>query len=134
MNTRLLQFGAILGFCGVAIGAFGAHALKDILTPAMRSIYETGVLYQFVHVMAILFSSIATGEDPATHNPIRKRAYIAGNLFAIGIVFFSGSLYVLALTGEKWWGAVTPIGGLCFLAGWIMLAISTSRSSPKSTT
>jgi len=107
--------GAILGFLGVAAGAFGAHALRARITPDMLDVYETAVRYQMYHALALLLTGFMA------HRLYSSALPTAGLLFLIGIIVFSGSLYVLALTGTRWWGAVTPIGGLAFLAGWLTL-------------
>jgi uncharacterized membrane protein YgdD (TMEM256/DUF423 family) len=115
---NFIRIGAILGFLGVALGAFGAHALRERLSPAMLQIWNTAVLYHLLHGVALLalgFHARATGADVKT----------SGLLFLAGVVVFSGSLYALALTGIKPLGAITPIGGLCFLAGWAWLALRT---------
>ena len=108
--------GAKLGFLGVAAGAFGAHALKQRLVPAMLEVYETAARYQLVHAMALVLVALC----------LERRALkswrVAGWLFVVGIVLFSGSLYALSLLGQPMWGAVTPIGGLCLLTGWACLA------------
>ena len=109
--------GAVMGGLGVAVGAFGAHALKDRMTGEQTGWYETGVLYHFVHALALLaVAALAkAGYEHATR---------AGTWFALGIVLFSGSLYAMALGGPTKLGAVTPLGGLAFLVGWGMLALS----------
>lgn len=105
-----IQIAAALGFIGVALGAFGAHGLKDLLTTNNTlAIWQTAVLYQLVHAVAGLFA--ATRIPTVTF------------LWAVGVVFFSGSLYFLAVTNIKWLGAITPIGGLFFLAGWAWIII-----------
>lgn len=113
MNTVLLRTAAALCFLGVALGAFGAHALKDTLqVNNMTDVWNKAVFYHFVHALALLFLALLPGAG----------RLVAG-LFGAGIVLFSGSLYLLALTNVKWLGAITPLGGLCFLAGWLSLAI-----------
>ncbi len=103
--------GAVSGFCGVALGAFGAHALRERLSPELLAVFETAVRYQMFHALALLGVAL-----------LAPRASVAGWLFVAGTVLFSGSLYGLALSGSRWLGAVTPVGGLCFLAGWAALA------------
>lgn len=104
------QAAAVFGFLGVALGAFGAHGLKAVLTANDTSaIWQTAVLYHLVHAVASLWA--------AGRNPTVVWLWLAG------IVIFSGSLYVLALTNIKWLGAITPIGGLLFLAGWLLIVI-----------
>ena len=99
---------AILGFTGVALGAFGAHGLKDVISAnRTAAIWQTAVLYQLVHAVASLWAA--------------ERRPLVAWLWSAGVVLFSGSLYVLALTNIKWLGAITPVGGILFLAGWAML-------------
>jgi uncharacterized membrane protein YgdD (TMEM256/DUF423 family) len=112
----VIRLGATLGFLGVALGAFGAHGLKDRLGPGMLDVYKTGVLYHLIHALAVL--AVGLGAQRLA----RPRA--VATLFALGVVVFSGSLYALALTGVTTLGAITPIGGLLFMAGWVTLAIN----------
>jgi uncharacterized membrane protein YgdD (TMEM256/DUF423 family) len=112
MNYTLA--GALLAFLAVALGAFGAHALRGRLDPAMLAIFDTGARYQLAHALALLFVGMHVRERPALR--------WAGALFVAGALLFPGSLYALALTGVSAWGAVTPLGGACFLAGWLALA------------
>ena len=105
----------IFGFLSVAFGAFGAHSLKNILDEYGRSIYEKAVLYQMFHTMALLAVGLIQ------HFAKETSFSGAGWGFFIGIILFSGSLYLLAVTGIKWLGAVTPIGGVAFLFGWFWL-------------
>lgn len=114
MNTWLL-IGALAGFLGVAAGAFGAHALKAKLEPDLLAIFEVGVRYQLIHALALLILGLAGDKLPA--GLLRW----SGFGFTAGIIIFSGSLYLLALSGIRWFGAITPLGGLAFLAGWFML-------------
>jgi uncharacterized membrane protein YgdD (TMEM256/DUF423 family) len=107
---------------GVALGAFGAHALRGRLSPEMLTIFETGVRYQVYHALALLAVVVAIGRWPESGLPA-----IAGWLFVAGILLFSGSLYVLAATGQRWMGAITPLGGVAFLGGWITLMIGAWR-------
>ena len=104
------------GFLGVALGAFGAHALKTRLSPDLLAAFETGVRYQMFHVFALVAAAWGWARWPS------RVFSVAGGLFLAGILIFSGSLYLLALTGARWLGAVTPLGGLAFLAGWLCLA------------
>jgi len=115
--ARLLRLGAILGGVGVALGAFGAHGLRTVVTPDRLAVFETGVRYHLVHALAIVAAAWAAHVSGDTRAP-----RIAGALFAAGVVLFSGSLYALVGTGVTAWGAVTPLGGLAFIAGWILLA------------
>ena len=105
--------GSISAFLAVAAGAFGAHALKTRVAPDLLLVYETGVRYQLIHAIALLAVGLA-----AVHRPSGGWAIPVG-LFTAGTVLFSGSLYVLALSGIRWLGAVTPLGGVCFLVGWL---------------
>jgi uncharacterized membrane protein YgdD (TMEM256/DUF423 family) len=108
--------GAVSGFLSVAAGAFGAHALRQRLTPELLAVFETGVRYQVYHALALFAVAWAASRWSA------PQIAWAGWLLITGTVLFSGSLYALALTGSRWLGAITPIGGICFLAGWISLA------------
>jgi uncharacterized membrane protein YgdD (TMEM256/DUF423 family) len=110
--------GALMGFVGVGLGAFGAHGLRGRLSPDMLAVFETGVRYQMYHALALLATA-------ALFTRIDGRAAVAaGWCFTAGIFVFSGSLYALALTGVTILGAITPIGGVAFLAGWILLAVA----------
>jgi uncharacterized membrane protein YgdD (TMEM256/DUF423 family) len=113
--------GAVLAFVGVAAGAFGAHALRDVLPPDRMAIYQTATLYQVLHAVAI----VAIGLAPTPQSRGLRRSAL---LLAVGVVIFSGSLFILALSGVRWWGAVTPIGGVAFLAGWLNLAVTCARA------
>ena len=117
MQKHFLLVAAILGFLGVAFGAFGAHGLRHRLSPDMLSVFEIGVRYQMYHVFALLAVAVAIGQFGQL-----RLLYIAGWSFIAGIFIFSGSLYALALTGTGMFGAITPIGGLGLLAGWALLA------------
>ena len=110
--------GCLIAGLGVAAGAFGAHALKQRLSAEFLQVFETGVRYQMYHAFGLLVVAVAMDRWPS--NAIQ----IAGWLFLAGIVLFSGSLYVLCLSGIRALGAITPIGGLCFLAGWAFLAFA----------
>ena len=113
-SERLLAaIGGVWALIAVTLGAFGAHALRVRLAPDLLAVFETGVRYQMYHALAILAGAFAYGRWATA------QTLWAGWLFTAGILVFSGSLYLLALTGARWWGAVTPLGGLCFLLGWI---------------
>ena len=118
MDRTFLLLAAIGGFLAVALGAFGAHALRSRLSPDMLAVFETGVRYQMYHVLALLLVAAIL---PRLGGWL---VVTAGWLFVAGIVLFSGSLYLLALTGVTMLGAITPVGGLAFLAGWACLAIA----------
>ena len=118
MDRTFLLVGALAGFLAVTFGAFGAHALRGRLSPEMLAVFETGVRYHMYHALALLLVSAMMP---------RMGGWLvvaSGWLFTAGIVLFSGSLYVLAFTGITIVGAITPIGGLAFLAGWACLAIA----------
>ena len=118
---HFILLGAINGFLAVAFGAFAAHGLKKILSPGLLEIFHTGVEYQGLHAGALLVVGLL-GANAQT-----KGLHLAGWSFATGILLFSGSLYLLALTDARWLGAVTPIGGSAFLLGWGALAWHASR-------
>ncbi|WP_155592430.1 DUF423 domain-containing protein [Lysinibacillus cavernae] len=118
---RFIVTGAFHGLLAVAFGAFGAHALKEVLDDYSTGIWETAVQYQMFHatgllIIGLLMSSKILGEV--------KQLNLAGIFFNLGIVFFSGSLYVLAISGVKVLGAITPIGGVLFLAGWLLIILT----------
>jgi uncharacterized membrane protein YgdD (TMEM256/DUF423 family) len=118
MDRTFMFIGALMGFVGVGLGAFGAHGLRGRLSPEMLAIFETGVRYQMYHALALLALAALM---PRVEG---RTVLIAGWSFTAGILIFSGSLYALALTGVTMLGAITPIGGVAFLAGWIALAVA----------
>jgi uncharacterized membrane protein YgdD (TMEM256/DUF423 family) len=122
MERTFLALGGLSGFLGVAAGAFGAHALKSRLSPDLLAVFETGARYQLIHALGLVAAAWVSSRFPGPPGPI------AGWLFLAGTVLFSGSLYGLALTGVRGLGAVTPVGGLCFLAGWLALAWAAIRA------
>lgn len=115
MERVFVVAGAVSAFIAVAAGAFGAHGLRARLTPDMLDVFEIGVRYQMVHALALLAVAWAWGRWPG---PVLTAGAV---LFLLGTVLFSGSLYLLALSGTRWLGAITPLGGLAFLAGWVCL-------------
>lgn len=117
-GQQFIVWGAILAGLAVVLGAFGAHGLKAVLTVERLAVFETAVRYQFYHALAIIIVGLLA--DHLSGKYIRACAW----LFIAGIVLFSGSLYLLILTGLTWLGAVTPLGGISFIAGWAMLAIA----------
>ncbi len=123
MHKSLIKWAAVLGALAVLLGAFGAHQLKNLFSNNAVQIFETGVRYHFYHVFALLFTAVMYKEY---HNRFIRWA---GRLFIIGILLFSFSLYFLTYVvgavqpGFKWVGPITPIGGLCFLAGWVCIFI-----------
>ncbi len=118
MHRTFALIGALAGVIGVALGAFGAHALRSRLTPEMLAVFETGVRYQMYHALALLAVAALA---PSVGG---RLSTIAGWSFAGGILLFSGSLYLLALTDLRALGAITPVGGVLFLIGWACLAIA----------
>ncbi len=124
MGKFIITLAAISGFLAVAIGAFGAHGLKQRLPADMMAVYQTGVQYHFWHTLALLAVGIML--SLGIHN---RWIVVSGGLFAGGIVLFSGSLYILAISGVRWLGAITPLGGLLWLAAWACLAYGASRFS-----
>ncbi|MGH8483893.1 MAG: DUF423 domain-containing protein [Pseudomonas sp.] len=121
MLRSFLLLAAFFGFTGVALGAFAAHGLKNRLSTEYLAVFHTGVTYQLVHALALLGVAVL-----ATQLPGRLVGW-AGGLFAGGIVLFSGSLYLLTLTGVSKLGMITPIGGLAFLGGWLCLGLAAWR-------
>jgi uncharacterized membrane protein YgdD (TMEM256/DUF423 family) len=128
MARTFWWLGCVFGMLGVAAGAFGAHALRARLPADLLAVFETGARYQMVHALALLAVALVAARMPSA------AASAAGWLFCAGIVLFSGSLYALALTGVRVLGAITPLGGVCFLAGWAALALAgrAFASSPAS--
>ena len=121
-TDRLLFFaGAVLGLLGGLVGAFGAHALRGRVEADLLAVFETGARYHLYHALALLAAGYAAGRWPG------GAAALAGWCFIAGIVLFSGSLYALALTGVRWLGAITPLGGVAFLVGWGALAWTALR-------
>jgi uncharacterized membrane protein YgdD (TMEM256/DUF423 family) len=116
VDRLFFVLGSVSAFIGVALGAFAAHGLKARLPLELLATFEVGVRYQMYHALALLAVAWACARWPG------GAALAAGWLFVAGTVLFSGSLYLLSLTGEKWLGAITPFGGLAFLAGWAFLA------------
>ena len=119
-----IAMASISGFLAVAFGAFGAHALKNRLPPDLMDVWHTAVQYHFWHTLALLGIGILLSQNM---NP--KWLTISGWLFAVGIVIFSGSLYILCLSGIRWLGAITPIGGTLWLAAWACLCYSAIKST-----
>lgn len=127
MNKTFLVIAALLGAVSVVLGAFGAHGLKSRMAPDAFEIFETGVKYQFYHVFALIVVAFASQYLPGS------LITWSGRLFIAGIFLFSGSLYLLSYfkmggnSQMNWLGAVTPFGGLCFITGWILLAVAAAR-------
>ncbi|EKR73210.1 PF04241 family protein [Leptospira noguchii str. 1993005606] len=121
-QKTILAFSSLFGFLGVALGAFGAHGLKSILSPEMLAIYETGNRYHLIHSILPLILAITGFVNQS------RTAWISSILFLAGILIFSGSLYILSITGIKILGAITPIGGISFLIAWALLGFSVIQS------
>ena len=127
MKMNSVKTGVIIAALSIMMGAFGAHLLKDILSEKALALYETGIKYQLYHAFALIIAGILYQLSPD------KKIKIASTLFLLGILLFSGSLYILSykinnnIEGLKWVGPITPLGGLCFIAGWIFLAIGYKR-------
>lgn len=121
MSRTLLIIAALSGFFAVTLGAFGAHALKSVLSEDMRAVWNTGVTYQMTHTLALLLFW-GLGQTTALSRQWLTRASWS---LVVGIGLFSGSLYLLCLTEQRWLGAITPLGGTAFLAGWLALLKAT---------
>ena len=121
MDRLFFGLGSASALVAVAAGAFGAHGLRARLAPDLLGVFETGARYQMYHALALLAVGWAAARWPGPW-PLR-----AGWLFVVGTLLFSGSLYALALTGVRWLGAITPLGGLAFLAGWTCLLLGSVR-------
>jgi uncharacterized membrane protein YgdD (TMEM256/DUF423 family) len=125
MGPKLfLWVGALSAALAVALGAFGAHALKARLAPDLLAVYHTAVQYHFYHALGLILVGLA-----AAHWPGSVWVKLSGWVMLAGIVLFSGSLYLLVASGQRWLGAVTPLGGLAFIAAWVLLAIGTFKAS-----
>jgi len=111
--------GALFGALAVALGAFGAHALKDSLSPEQLGWWETGVQYHALHALALVFFGLSVERG--------RSGGISGALFAVGIVLFSGTLYAMALGAPRWFGAITPLGGTAFIVAWLLFAVRAWR-------
>jgi len=121
MDRIFFGIGALYGFLGVALGAFGAHALKQTLSPEMLAVFEVGVRYQMYHACALPALAWASTRWPG------KAMTLGGWLIVIGVLVFSGSLYALSLSGVRAIGAITPFGGAALLAGWVCVAWAVVR-------
>jgi uncharacterized membrane protein YgdD (TMEM256/DUF423 family) len=120
MSPQFIIIGSINCFLAVALGAFGAHGLKTVLSAHAMQTFQTGVTYHFMHALGLLAIGIIYREFPMVST--------AGWLLLAGIILFSGSLYALSFTGFKALGMITPLGGLCFLLGWLWLAVAVYKS------
>jgi len=122
MERIFALIGSLMALLAVVFGAFGAHALRARLSPGDLAIFETGVRYQMYHALALFAVAWAVSRWPS------GATTVAGWLFVVGVLVFSGSLYVLVLTGQRWLGAVTPLGGLALVCGWACLGWAIYRS------
>jgi len=127
-TTRFyLLLGVLFSLLSVVLGAFGAHALKGLISTNMMAVFDTAVQYQMFHALALIFLGLLLHLISGTNLQI-KWFKLAGNLFLIGLVLFCGSLYALAISGVKILGAITPLGGLAFILGWLVLFIGLYRT------
>ncbi|AOZ93832.1 DUF423 domain-containing protein [Paenibacillus crassostreae] len=126
MQRSFGKWGTILMALSVGIGAFGAHLLEPIIGDDAIGVYETGVHYHMIHGLALLLVALAVGQIGES-----RKLYWAGYLFITGIILFSGSLYVLSISGIKVLGAITPLGGVAFIAGWICFLLTILDSKKK---
>lgn len=124
MNRGLLLIGALSAAITVALGAFGAHGLRAVLSAEMLAVFETGVRYQMYHALALVALGLAGS------GRLGRLATVAGGLFVAGSVCFSGSLYLLTLAGTKGIGLVTPLGGVMLLVGWLVLGVAALKAAP----
>ena len=122
MERVFLILGSLSALIAVTAGAFGAHSLRGHLSADLLDIFETGARYQMYHALALLFAAWAATRWPGA------LAIAAGWLFITGTLIFSGSLYALSLSGVRWLGAITPLGGLAFIGGWLCLALAAWRA------
>ncbi|MDO9105369.1 MAG: DUF423 domain-containing protein [Methylovulum sp.] len=127
MSSHLLFVGALSALAGVGLGAFGAHGLKAVLSPELMAVYQTGVSYQMWHALGLLLVALIRSQQAQDS----KLLAWAGWLMFIGIMLFSGSLYLLALLNLKWLGMVTPLGGICFLTAWSLVAVFATQPAVK---
>lgn len=123
---RFFTLGAVSASIAVAAGAFGAHALRARLAPRLLEVFETAARYQMYHALALL--AVAWLVDRAAGTPAERPATVAGWAFVVGTVLFAGSLYLMAFTGVGVLGAITPLGGVGFLIGWVSLALAAART------
>jgi uncharacterized membrane protein YgdD (TMEM256/DUF423 family) len=124
MDRVFITVGALSGFLAVALGAFGAHALRERLSAESLQVFQTGVTYQMYHALALLAVGVLLARFSIDGSPWLTAA---GWLFVAGSLLFSGSLYLLSLSGTTWLGAITPLGGVAFLLGWLSLAVGIWR-------
>lgn len=123
MKSFFLLLGALSALTGVAMGAFGAHGLKSVISPEMLTVYQTGATYQMYHALGLIGVALIHRQAPDS-----KLLYWAGWLMFAGILLFSGSLYSLAFLNLKWLGMITPFGGVCFLTAWLLIAVFAAKN------
>ena len=123
-SKQLAAVSAASGFLAVLLGAFGAHGLKNSIVPEMLAVFETGCRYQMIHALAGL--ALAGLAAILTEKTLRRTAFC----WWLGTLIFSGSLYLLALTGHRWWGAAAPVGGIFLMAGWLALLAGAMQKEP----
>jgi len=124
-SRKFLVVASVFGFTGVALGAFAAHTLKSTISSDMLSVFDTGVRYQMYHTFALFVVSWFL------HVQENRKLTMAAWLFVAGVILFSGSLYVLAMTSIESFGFVTPVGGLCFLGGWCLAVLGFLQENPE---
>jgi uncharacterized membrane protein YgdD (TMEM256/DUF423 family) len=127
VKSTFLLLGALSALIGVGMGAFGAHGLKAVISPEMLSVYQTGVTYQMWHALGLIAIALISEQTPDS-----KLLRWAGGLMFAGILLFSGSLYTLALLNHTWLGMITPFGGVCFLAAWLLIALFANKNTRSS--
>lgn len=127
MRSIFLCLGAFSALTGIGMGAFGAHALKAVLSAELLAVYQTGVHYQLWHALGLMVVALLQQQAPTS-----KLLAWAGWLMFSGIILFSGSLYLLTLLGQKSLGMITPFGGICFLAAWLLITLFAAKKQPSS--
>jgi len=127
MKSIFLLLASLSAMVGVGLGAFGAHGLKSVLNPELLTVYQTGVTYQMWHALGLMGISLVHQQSPES-----KLINWAGWLMFIGIILFSGSLYLLAILNLKWIGIITPIGGVSFIMAWVLIAIFATKKQHNS--
>jgi len=123
LTKKFAYYGSIMMAISIGLGAFGAHGLKKVISPEILEIFHTGVEYQFYHAIGLF--CVAFVAYFTQSNQVK----LAGYLMIVGTFLFSGSLYIMTLTGVKWFGAITPFGGMSYIVAWIMLALSIRKAS-----
>ena len=129
MTRVFLIAGALFGATGVLLGAFGAHGLKARLTPEALSSWDTAVTYQLIHALALLFAGLLAKSTAEANSTVHLAISVAGTSWIVGILLFSGSIYVLAIGGPRFFGPITPLGGLALIVGWLALLVAAVRQA-----